>query len=93
VALVRAALPANRFLGARCARAGLADPRDLRTWGDFERLPLTTKSELVEDQAAHPPFGTNLSHPIDRYVPVPGQSLPRYELKARRLVRRAADSQ
>jgi hypothetical protein len=72
VALVRAALPANRFLGARCARAGLADPRD---------------------QAAHPPFGTNLSHPIDRYVPVPGQSLPRYELKARRLVRRAADSQ
>jgi phenylacetate-coenzyme A ligase PaaK-like adenylate-forming protein len=49
VALVRAALPANRFLGARCARAGFADPRDLRTWGDFERLPLTTKSELVED--------------------------------------------
>jgi hypothetical protein len=26
-------------------------------------------------------------------VPVPGQSLPRYELKARRLVRRAADLQ
>jgi len=26
-------------------------------------------------------------------VPVPGQSLPRYELKARRLVRRAADPQ
>ena len=70
VVLVRAALLANRFLGARCARAGLADPRDPRTWGDFERLPLTTKSELVEDQAAHPPFGTNLSHPIDRYVRV-----------------------
>jgi len=70
VALVQAALPANRFLGARCARAGLADPRDLRTWDDFERLPLTTKSELVEDQAAHPPFGTNLSYPLDRYVRV-----------------------
>jgi phenylacetate-CoA ligase len=70
VALVRAALPANRFLGARCARAGLADPRDLRTWDDFERLPPTTKSELVEDQAAHPPFGTNLSYPLDRYVRV-----------------------
>jgi phenylacetate-CoA ligase len=68
VALVQAALPANRFLGARCARAGLADPRDLRTWDDFERLPLTTKSELAEDQAAHPPFGTNLSYPLDRYV-------------------------
>ena len=70
VALVQAALPANRFLGARCARAGLADPRDLRTWDDFERLPLTTKSELVEDQAGHPPFGTNLSYPLDRYVRV-----------------------
>ena len=70
MALVQAALPANRFLRARCTRAGLADPRDLRTWDDFERLPLTTKSELVEDQAAHPPFGTNLSYPLDRYVRV-----------------------
>jgi len=37
-------------------------------WDDFERLPLTTKSELIDDQAAHPPFGTNLTHPVDRYV-------------------------
>jgi phenylacetate-CoA ligase len=69
-ALVRAALPANRFLGARYARAGLADARDLRGWDDFQRLPLTPKSELVDDQAAHPPFGTNLSFPLDRYVRV-----------------------
>ena len=70
VTLVQAALPANRFLGDRCGRAGLADPRDMRTWADFQRLPLTPKSELVEDQAAHPPFGTNLSFPLDRYVRV-----------------------
>jgi phenylacetate-CoA ligase len=31
-------------------------------------LPFTTKAELSEDQAAHPPFGTNLTYPIDRYV-------------------------
>ncbi|HEX2645920.1 MAG TPA: phenylacetate--CoA ligase family protein, partial [Candidatus Dormibacteraeota bacterium] len=37
-------------------------------WDDFERLPLTTKSELLADQTAHPPFGTNLTHPVDRYV-------------------------
>ena len=37
-------------------------------WDDFEHLPLTSKSELVADQAAHPPFGTNLTHPVDRYV-------------------------
>ena len=70
VTLITAALPGNRFLGARCGRVGLTDPRDLRTWRDFQRLPLTPKSELMEDQAAHPPFGTNLSHPIDRYVRV-----------------------
>jgi len=37
-------------------------------WDDFERLPLTTKSDLLADQAAHPPFGSNLTHPVDRYV-------------------------
>jgi phenylacetate-CoA ligase len=37
-------------------------------WDDFERLPLTAKSELLADQAAHPPFGTNLTFPVDRYV-------------------------
>ncbi len=42
--------------------------RDVRGWDDFERLPLTTKAELLADQAAHPPFGTNLSYPIERFV-------------------------
>jgi len=41
---------------------------DVRGWDGFEGLPLTTKSELVADQAAAPPFGTNLTYPIDRYV-------------------------
>jgi phenylacetate-CoA ligase len=40
----------------------------LSGWDDFERLPLTSKSELLADQAAHPPFGTNLTFPVDRYV-------------------------
>src|SRR5436190_20198739 len=31
-------------------------------------LPFTTKSELSEDQAARPPFGTNLTYPLERYV-------------------------
>jgi len=41
---------------------------DVRGWDDFERLPLTTKSELLADQDANPPFGTNLTYPLDRYV-------------------------
>ena len=48
----------NPFYGARLPRT----PRALRD------LPFTTKTELSEDQAAHPPFGTNLTYPIERYV-------------------------
>ena len=40
----------------------------VRTWADFERLPLTTKQDLVDDQAASPPFGTNLTFPLDAYT-------------------------
>jgi phenylacetate-CoA ligase len=31
-------------------------------------LPLTTKGELVEDQTRHPPFGTDLTFPPNRYI-------------------------
>src|SRR2546423_286049 len=48
----------NQFYGAK-----LSD--QARRLGD---LPFTTKTELSEDQAARPPFGTNLTYPIERYV-------------------------
>ena len=35
---------------------------------ELGQLPFTTKADLSEDQAAHPPFGTNLTYPLDRYV-------------------------
>ena len=60
----------NAFLRRKWRDAGLRSARDLDGWNDFWRLPFTTKSELVEDQAAHPPFGTNLTYPIERYVRV-----------------------
>src|SRR4051794_16735142 len=34
----------------------------------FARMPFTRKQELVEDQTANPPFGSNLTYPIDQYV-------------------------
>ena len=60
-------------------RAGLSDVMSrnafyrerlssVRGWGDFERLPFTTKDELLADQASHAPFGTNLTYPVERYV-------------------------
>jgi phenylacetate-CoA ligase len=69
-ALVAEVLPANPFLAAKWRAAGLGDPRDLRDWDDFARLPFTTKAELQADQAAHPPFGRNLTYPLERYVRV-----------------------
>jgi phenylacetate-CoA ligase len=70
---------AIRHLQLRKLQAGLKDVlrtnafwrerlHDVRGWDDFERLPLTAKSELVADQASHPPFGTNLTYPLDHYV-------------------------
>jgi phenylacetate-CoA ligase len=69
-ALVAAVLGANPFWTAKWRAAGLGSARDLRGWDDVRRLPLTTKSELVADQAAHPMFGTNLTYPLERYVRV-----------------------
>src|SRR5690242_15464396 len=69
-AMTEVAIPANRFITDQWKRVGLERVQDLRGWDDFRRLPLTSKKELVEDQAAHPPFGANLSYPLDRYVRV-----------------------
>ncbi len=35
---------------------------------DWDSLPFTTKSELSADQAEHPPFGTALTYPLERYL-------------------------
>ncbi len=59
------ALPANRFLARRLPTAGVpADP----DWDWFRRLPLTAKAELLDDQAAAPPYGTNLSRPLPAFT-------------------------
>jgi phenylacetate-CoA ligase len=60
----------NRFVQRTWAAAGVRSPADLGSWDDFVRLPLTSKAELVDDQATHPPFGTNLTFPLERYVRV-----------------------
>jgi phenylacetate-CoA ligase len=34
----------------------------------FQDIPFTTKQQLVEDQGNHPPFGTNLTFPVENYT-------------------------
>jgi phenylacetate-CoA ligase len=38
------------------------------TRDEFASFPLTTKEELLQDQAFHPPYGSNLTLPPERYV-------------------------
>ena len=68
--MARELLATNQFVARKWRGAGVASVDDLQDWLDFRRLPLTSKSELVADQAAHPPFGTNLTYPLERYVRV-----------------------
>src|SRR3989449_7010712 len=55
----------NVFYGRKLADAGIRDVRELRS---IRELPFTTKVELSADQAENPPFGTNLTYPVERYV-------------------------
>ena len=61
-----AELGTNRFYAPRLEAAGLAD--GVESLEHFTAsMPFTLKSELVDDQRAHPPYGTNLTYPLERY--------------------------
>ena len=65
--LLAALTPGNRFYSEKLKRAGLAG--GVASLDEFSRrMPLTTKAEIVADQIAHPPYGTNLTFPVDRYT-------------------------
>jgi len=40
----------------------------LSSMDDFRRLPFTAKTELLDDQAANPPYGTNLTYEHSAYT-------------------------
>jgi phenylacetate-CoA ligase len=56
-ALIEALLASNRFYQAK-----------LRSQSHLSELPFTTKAELIADQLQNPPFGTNLTFPLDHYT-------------------------
>lgn len=62
-ALVEEVLPRNAFYARK-----LGNTRYIDSWAAFQELPLTTKQEIAEDQLKSPPFGTNLTYPLARYV-------------------------
>lgn len=65
--LVTELFPGNQFYSAKFNAAGITF--DIASLKDFStRFPFTAKNELVQDQLAHPPFGTNLTYPLERYT-------------------------
>ena len=64
--LLQAVTAGNPFYGPRLQQAGLTG--ELRTLDDFFRnMPFKRKEEIVADQQAHPPYGTNLTYPLSAY--------------------------
>ncbi len=54
----------NRFWQAKWAGLDV----EIRSLADLQRLPLTTKDELIADQDREPPYGTNLTEPRAAYT-------------------------
>jgi phenylacetate-CoA ligase len=65
-AILKELFPANKFFAQKFAEAGI-DPGTIKAPADLARLPLTTKAELLADQEKHPPYGTTLTYPRERY--------------------------
>lgn len=65
--LIELLLAENPFYSARLRAAGIDAPPD--SLAEFTtRIPLISKSEIVADQAAHPPYGSNLTYPLECYT-------------------------
>jgi phenylacetate-CoA ligase len=65
--LFKTILPANAFYARKLKPCSLAEA--FQSLDHFQAaVPFTTKSEIMADQAAHPPYGTNLTFPVSEYV-------------------------
>lgn len=61
------AISTNRFYRNKL-RHGLELSRISSLESFFAEIPFTTKQEVASDQLKKPPYGTDLTYPLDRYV-------------------------
>jgi len=64
--LLMGELATNEFYQAKARAAGIELAR-IENQEALRALPFTTKAELVEEQAAQPPFGRLLTYPLTNY--------------------------
>jgi phenylacetate-CoA ligase len=65
--LFAAIIPANPFYDRKLA--GCGSGLSFRTIEDYSRaVPTTTRHDIVKDRLANPPYGTNLTFPLETYI-------------------------
>src|SRR6185295_5544519 len=57
-AMLREILPHNRFY----------QKHKIKPQTPLEEIPFLTRAQIEQDHAEHPPFGTNLTYPINQYT-------------------------
>ena len=66
-ALLGVLLGANPFYSEKLRASGIGP--ELTSLDEYSaRAPFTLKQELSQDQRDHPPYGTNLTYPLERYT-------------------------
>jgi len=63
--VLRAVLATNKFYREKYIGHRIDQ---IESIANLRALPFTTKSELVQSQLDHPPFGSNLTDPLEHYV-------------------------
>ncbi len=63
--MLREVFETNEFYRRKLIKNGLPEINSLE---GLKHLPFTTKSELVEDQLEHPPYGSDLTFPVEKYI-------------------------
>ena len=66
--MLASVLETNAFYRQKLIEAGITDSNDVQTLTDYRQLPFTTKEELSADQVSYPPYGTNLTFPLEQYT-------------------------
>jgi phenylacetate-CoA ligase len=64
--LLKAVIPANAFYTRKVLEADV--PGQFSSFENFrDTFPFTTKQEVAHDQLEHPPYGRNLTFPLEEY--------------------------
>ena len=66
--MLASVLETNAFYRRKLTEVGITRPADVQTLSNYQQLPFTTKEELSADQVSHPPYGTNLTFPLEQYT-------------------------